>query len=1316
MDMNTNGCNGEERHVDLSRLHSNIQNLLAELHPGGALASVTKAKEIFSAEPLWQVIALEDIKRVLVDNQEFYKTIDAPDILHALGHLTEIVDSAYKDEVKASRLSLLKCRRVVDQNLEGDYDPGLRSHLNQLGSDFHERFKLYGDSGDLNDAVKAYQLVIHLTPNGDPGKPSSFIDLAATLNDMFEKSNNIADLNASINASQLAVQQTPEGHHDKTSRMHDLAVSLDDRFERFGEMEDLETAVSMYRNAIQLTPQGDPNYPWRLNNFASSLRNRFRRIGEIDDLEESIIISRTAVGLMPDTDSDKPSLLNNLAVSLNTRYQRLGDPSDLERAIEKHRSAVELTPDSDPNKTARLNNFAVALDDRFERFGDVEDLGKAIKSYRDAIRLTPNSHPDLPSRLNNLAVSLSNRFELLGNDEDLEDTVTTYREAVRLTPDDHPDKAACLNNLAASLDDYFERYGEMKDLEEAIDTYHHADKLTPDDHPDKPFRLNNLAISLRNCFERSGDMKDLESAIGLYRRAIKLTSEDHPNILYLLNNLVTSLQKRFEHFSEAQDLEEIIIVSRRVSRLTPEGHIDKPARLKKLATSLRDYYRYYGDSEGEVLDEAISKSRLAVELTPNDHLNKSSCLDLLASCLEDRYERLGDVKDIEEAIGVYRLAIKLLSDKHPEKCTSFNNLAVTLRTLSKSSKNMKYLDEAMNAHHHAMELAPYKHPQMAVFFKNFATSLSSRFHSSHNPKDLDDALKTFMRAAEHASGRLGVKLQAALRVLHLVEMNSAYCHNAQAMNMRAYSCIMDLLPQVAWLGRSVQQRWEELSQIGDFVNNAASVAVATGNLTQAVEWLEEGRSIVWGQFLQLRSPLDKLHEQHPDLARALEDTSRELNGGSTFISALSKSRQQFDGESGKTSRLTHDHAFSLAAEYHTLLKRIRSLVGFQHFLQPKCLNDLRLAASEGPIVLVNVHQKSSDALLLFADGPVRHVALPFLSLAQVNRLREGFLTCLNGRGVCARVMTRAPGFAVGSMEDILLNLWNYLAKPILSALKCCDIGKGVFAGCDLPHVTWCLTGPLTFLPIHAAGIYNKLNKNQETLMDHVVSSYAPSIKILLQSRARTINPKNSAVSVLAVAQPHAPGHSPIPKTLEEAKLIRKHFPNGVTLKDDRGNISTVLDEMAKHDWVHFACHGVQNPLDPAKSAFALNDGMLELSQLMPISFKHAELAFLSACQTAAGDGNLPEEAVHLAAGMLVAGFKSVVATMWSISDVDAPIVADSFYEALRDDADAGGKVRPAYALHRAVQCLRKKIGVDGFARWVPFIHFGQDLHLNFSSD
>jgi CHAT domain-containing protein len=49
---------------------------------------------------------------------------------------------------------------------------------------------------------------------------------------------------------------------------------------------------------------------------------------------------------------------------------------------------------------------------------------------------------------------------------------------------------------------------------------------------------------------------------------------------------------------------------------------------------------------------------------------------------------------------------------------------------------------------------------------------------------------------------------------------------------------------------------------------------------------------------------------------------------------------------------------------------------------------------------------------------------------------------------------------------------------------------------------------------------------------------------------------------------------------------------------------------------------------------------------MELDLSKAFLAFLSACETARGDEGQPDQTVHLAATMLFAGFRSVVATMW----------------------------------------------------------------------
>lgn len=258
----------------------------------------------------------------------------------------------------------------------------------------------------------------------------------------------------------------------------------------------------------------------------------------------------------------------------------------------------------------------------------------------------------------------------------------------------------------------------------------------------------------------------------------------------------------------------------------------------------------------------------------------------------------------------------------------------------------------------------------------------------------------------------------------------------------------------------------------------------------------------------------------------------------------------------------------------------------------------------------------------------------------------------------------------------------------------------------LIHITWCPTGPLSFLPLHAAGVYIPNAPPTETIMDHVVSSYTPTLEAILKPRTREI-PTSNYPRVLVISQPAVSGFNPIPGTRAEAQIVTSLVgSSAVVLEDENGSVHAVFDGMASHDWVHLACHGIQARDNPTNSAFILHDGKLTLSTLMSQHIPHAELAVLSACQTASGDDHLPEEAVHLAAGMLNIGYKSVIGTMWSINDSSAPVVMSRFYEVMMEQVRAGAELQPAYALHEATKVLRDRCGVTDFMQWVPFVHFG----------
>lgn len=154
-----------------------------------------------------------------------------------------------------------------------------------------------------------------------------------------------------------------------------------------------------------------------------------------------------------------------------------------------------------------------------------------------------------------------------------------------------------------------------------------------------------------------------------------------------------------------------------------------------------------------------------------------------------------------------------------------------------------------------------------------------------------------------------------------------------------------------------------------------------------------------------------------------------------------------------------------------------------------------------------------------------------------------------------------------------------------------------------------------------------------------------------------------------------------------------------------GTKTRVVAGMGECNWVHLACHGIQKPDAPTKSALILQDGHLTLEEIVKLQLPNAEFAFLSACQTTTGDERLSEEAVHIAGAMLLAGYRGVVATMWSIRDELAPEVADEFYAYLTQNGQQPDSRRAAEALHFSVQKLRNRPGVS-LLDWLPFVHLG----------
>ncbi|KAF8139661.1 TPR-like protein [Boletus edulis] len=1196
----------------------------------------------------------------------------------------------------------------------------------ELSVQLLERFERFGDLPDIQRAITILEELVRTTSLLDHGYCAGLGNLGVALSYRFNHLGKLNDLENAISRKREAVDLTPQDHPDKPSCLNNLATSFATRFERLGELSDLEKAISALKDAVDLTPHGHPHKPTYLDNLGTSFRARFLRLGELSDLEKAISALKDAVDLTPHGHPHKPDCLNNLGASFVTRFLRLGELSDLESAISILKDAVDLIPRGRPDKPSHLNNLATSFITRFKRLGELGDLEKAISALKDAANLIPHGHLHKPACLHNLGTSFRDRFSRLGELSDLENAISILKDAVDLTPQGHPDKPSRFSNLATSFKARFEHLGELSDLEKAISALKDAVDLTPHGHPHKPACLNNLATSFKARFLRLGELSDLEKAISALKDAVDLTPHGHPHKPACLNNLGTSFKTRFSHLGELSDLESAISILKDAVDLTPQGHYDKPSYLNNLATSFATRFECLGELSD--LGKAISAVKDAVELTPHGHPHKHTCLDNLGTSFRARFLRLGELSDLEKAISVLKDAVDLTPHGHPHKPTCLDNLGTSFVIRFSRLGELSDLENAISILRDAVNLTPQGHPDKPGRLNNLATSFVIRFERLRELTDLHHAISLYSHAASAPIGPIHVRFRASQNWISCARRIS---HRSV---LHAYSATITLLPQLAWTGLSFRRRFSELRRGTDVVREAAAAALDFGLPETAVEWLEQGRSIVWGELLQLRSTHEELSSAYPDHARrlrelsaALEDagathersssalleharrgireTLTEHTGGTdeeslfTFAKQASSAMHRME----ETWQQGTDRLRTLAIERDNLLHEIRRFPGFERFLLQKEFSQLRTSAHAGPVVILNAAESRCDALIVLAHvDHVIHVPLPNITLQRCADLQHT-LKSLVRRVRAIRVGERAPLDEFG-WEPFLSPLWKCVVKPVLDALAFSSPG-------DLSRIFWCPAGPFTFLPIHAAGFYDPAySQLGHKVYDFVVSSYIPTLSILALSR-NPITPPSDVLRLLAVRQPPSDGQSSLPgvhKEVERIKDIIGNSPLAQTslLESSAGTVEEVLSLMKETDWVHFACHGIQDTKDPTASGLCLADERrLKISDIIALSRPRGGLAFLSACQTATGDKDLSDEAIHIAAGMLFAGYGGVVGTMWSISDKIAPDVARDVYEQLLENDTRPDYREAALALHEAVGCLREDQNVS-FSEWLPFIHVG----------
>lgn len=974
--------------------------------------------------------------------------------------------------------------------------------------------------------------------------------------------------------------------------------------------------------------------------------DEFRRTGDLRLLDAAIAGFRTAA----DTD--------NLGTALLVRFEQTGRREDLAEGT----ALLRQLAISSGVTIDRLCWLAQAYEHRHRLDRDAADLDAAITLCRTGLdKAGPGDDPALLRHV--LGRCLRERHRLGGPAADLDAAIVAQRDATA----GHPMRPGMLVNLVDSLRTRFERYGDEADLHEGIAAADEACAGLPATEPIRADALHHAGVLRRYRYERTGAPGEIEAAV----RALREAAGEPRNAGIRADSLSNALIRQFEWTGDDAALAEAIDVQRRALAATPAGDPQRERRAHTLATALRNRYLHFADARA--LRESVDllrglredpRFRATFGIAAQDmwwHTSDPSWADeavaaaratpdedpvrarhTLANALRCRFAARGAPDDLRTAIDLLEQVLRDAPSGTAEHGRCLGNLGGAWLEAYRRFDDPVALDRAVATLGRAVRADSVPAPQQAWHQQRWAQALGLRFDQTGDPAVLRRMTAAYAAAAANEGATPMTRLLAASDWAD----GAARQQDWETARTAAATAI-DQIPYVAGRRLARTDREQGLAQLNGVAADAAACALQTGAVELALRWLEQGRGVLLTQTLESRGELTELRGRHPELAADWVRTNEALNNAD----------------------LPSERRHTLAVRRDDLLARVRALPGLGSFLIPPPVKDLCARAAGGPIVLVNVSPHRCDALVVTTDG-VTLVPLPAVSADEVQRRADLF-------GAAIRA-TERPGADEAEAQRTVTEVLDWLADtvtgPVLDRL-----GPGV------TRIWWSPGGPLTALPLHA------------TALDRVVSSYTPTVRALRAPVAAT------DASLLVVAMPETEGERPLPYARREAAAVAAAGPARTLIAGDATR-DAVVEALRHHESVHFACHAVSDPERPSASSLLVHDHRerpLTLLDVSRLELPAARLAYLSACHTAHGPTRLADEALHITGAFHLAGYSSVVGTLWQVNDRVASEVAADFHTRWRAESRD-----PAAALHQAVLGLRRRFPRTP-SLWSAYVHYGR---------
>ncbi len=348
-----------------------------------------------------------------------------------------------------------------------------------------------------------------------------------------------------------------------------------------------------------------------------------------------------------------------------------------------------------------------------------------------------------------------------------------------------------------------------------------------------------------------------------------------------------------------------------------------------------------------------------------------------------------------------------------------------------------------------------------------------------------------------------------------------------------------------------------------------------------------------------------------------------------------------------------------------------------------------LPREDGAILVYSVHRRETHLFVITRNGSGLSIRVHDIRARakDLSKRVSDFAAAIERRDVEYAADARA--------------LYDLLVAPAEKALA----GRRIV--CIVPD------GPLWYLPFQVLR-----TKSGEHLIERTAVFFAPSLSMLRASNAprsfaerrRLLAFGNATAGTERPALFRGGSLGPLPDAEREVREIAALYGTSshVFVKVDARE-SAAKRLASSYDVLHFATHAVIDDGSPLFSSLVLagsesEDGLLEAREILELPLK-ANLAVLSACETARGSVHDGEGMVGLSWALMAAGCPVSVVSQWKVASASTSNLMVAFHRELL--ASRGKAGATAEALRRAqLATLRGGYGHPFY--WAAFMLVGHE--------